>query len=122
MNRLQRVLSSVALTGILSMATSSGVLAHSKKETTTPVDGAVTTVAPETIRMTFDRPMRITFFRLTDARGNEHDATRTDSMAPVREFEATPAVLGPGAYTVEWRGLADDGHAMEGSFSFEIRH
>jgi methionine-rich copper-binding protein CopC len=36
------------------------------------------------------------------------------------EFHAVPEALGPGRYTVEWRGLASDGHAMQGSFSFEI--
>lgn len=95
-------------------------LAHSEKKTTTPADGAVLKAAPETIAMIFDSPMRLTMIRLTDADGTEFDVDRTDGMAPVTEFEARPAALAPGTYTVEWRGLAADGHPMEGSFSFRI--
>jgi methionine-rich copper-binding protein CopC len=97
-----------------------GALAHSKKETTTPADGAVLEAAPEVISMTFDSPMRVTMIRVTDANGSEIDLTRSDDMAPVTEFKALPAALKPGTYTVEWRGLSGDGHPMEGSFSFRI--
>lgn len=95
-------------------------LAHSTKENTTPSDGAVLPVAPDLIAMTFDHPMRITMVRLTDADGNEFEITRSDGAAPVTVFRAAPAALGAGTYTVEWRGLAGDGHAMKGSFAFEI--
>lgn len=95
-------------------------LAHSEKLETVPADGAVLTSPPPTIGMTFDLPIRLTMLRLQDATGAVYDVTRTDDMAPVTEFEAVPTTLGPGSYTVEWRGLADDGHTMEGSFSFQI--
>ena len=36
-------------------------------------------------------------------------------------LEATPPALPAGSYTVEWRGLSEDGHAMSGRFSFEVR-
>lgn len=111
----------MVVAGALGLATD-GALAHSKKETTTPTDGAVLKAPPEVIGMSFDRPMRVTLIRLTGPDGGEYDLERTDEMAPVTEFEATPAELDPGAYTVEWRGLSDDGHPMEGSFSFEIRN
>src|SRR6056297_1005755 len=94
--------------------------AHSNKEGTSPADGAVLQSAPDIIAMSFDRPMRITMVRLTDADGDEFDVSRSDGAAPLMEFEATPAELDPGAYTVEWRGLSDDGHPMKGSFAFEI--
>lgn len=96
------------------------LLAHSKKETTSPADGAVLEAAPESIEMTFDSPMRITMVRLTDAGGADVELERSDGMAPVTQFEAVPAALLPGAYIVEWRGLSGDGHPMQGSFSFEI--
>lgn len=97
-----------------------GLHAHSEKLATTPADGAVLTSPPPIIGMTFDLPIRLTMLRLQDAAGAVYDVTRTDDMAPVTAFEAVPAALGPGSYTVEWRGLADDGHTMEGSFSFRI--
>lgn len=97
-----------------------GADAHSKQETTAPADGAVLEVAPEVISLTFDMPMRITLVRLSNETGQEFDVSRSDGMEPVTEFEATPAALSPGAYTVEWRGLSEDGHPMEGRFSFRI--
>jgi len=33
--------------------------------------------------------------------------------------QLTPA-LAPGTYVVQWRCIADDGHVMRGSFSFEV--
>lgn len=70
--------------------------------------------------MTFDQPMRHTLVRLTNGDGAEVDVTRGDGMAPVTEFEAMPAEMGAGAYTLEWRGLSGDGQLMDGSFSFRI--
>lgn len=85
-----------------------------------PADGAVLDAAPSVIAMTFDQPMRLTLIRLVTSDGAEVELTRTDGMAPLTEFEAAPAEMGPGAYTIEWRGLASDGHPMDGSFSFRI--
>ena len=95
-------------------------LSHSETEATVPTDGAVLTTPPEVIAMTFDAPMRVTLIRLTNGDGVEIAVTRSDGMEPVTEFEAIPAEMAPGAYTLEWRGLSSDGHAMEGSFSFQI--
>jgi methionine-rich copper-binding protein CopC len=99
---------------------SGAALSHSKKETTMPVDGAVLEATPEVIAMTFDKPMRLTLVQLTNSDGAAVNMTRTDGMAPVTKFEATPSEMEPGAYTLEWRGLSSDGHPMEGRFSFQI--
>lgn len=94
--------------------------AHSKKEATEPADGAVLETSPPTISMRFDMPMRVTLISLTDQDGASHDVTRSDNMQPVSEFSAAPPALPAGLYKVEWRGLAADGHPMQGTFSFEI--
>ncbi len=105
----------------LLFASSAGTsIAHSKKEGTQPADGAVLEAPPEVIGMAFDMPMRVTLVSLTDQNATEHALTRTDNMQPVSEFVAIPAALPVGQYKVEWRGLADDGHPMQGLFSFEI--
>lgn len=94
--------------------------AHSEKEGTTPVDGAQLTETPEMIHMVFDDPMRITMVRLVNADGTEMPMVRETGLEPTLEFHAEPEPLAPGVYTVEWRGLASDGHAMQGSFSFDL--
>jgi methionine-rich copper-binding protein CopC len=46
---------------------------------------------------------------------------RETGMDAVTEFRAIPpADLPAGAYTVDWRGLASDGHPMQGTFGFTI--
>ncbi|WP_300061862.1 copper resistance CopC family protein [uncultured Roseobacter sp.] len=94
--------------------------AHSEKEGTTPADRAQLTETPEMIHMVFDDPMRITIVRLVNADGAEMPMERGTGLEPSLEFHAEPEPLSPGSYTVEWRGLASDGHAMQGSFSFEL--
>jgi len=94
--------------------------AHSKEQATVPADGAVLAISPETITMNFDMPLRVTLIALRDDAGADHVLKRTDNMQPVSDFSATPPALGAGKYTVEWRGLAADGHPMQGQFSFDI--
>ncbi|QIE43871.1 copper resistance protein CopC (plasmid) [Rhodobacteraceae bacterium SC52] len=111
----------LAAIAVLSLAFASpSADAHSKKEATEPADGAVLETSPPTISMRFDMPMRVTLITLTDQDGAVHDVTRSDNMQPVSEINAEPPALSAGQYKVEWRGLAADGHPMQGTFSFEI--
>ena len=94
-------------------------LAHSRSEATVPADGA-TVASVKTIEMRFDAPMRVTAIKLLSG-GGEVAIERETGMEPVTEFRAAPAAaLAPGAYSVEWRGLSDDGHPMQGSFGFTV--
>lgn len=94
--------------------------AHTEKERTRPADGAVLSESPPVIVIDFDGPMRLTYIALGDADGRDFELERTDGMAPVTRFEAVPPELPAGAYAVDWRGLAEDGHPMEGGFAFTI--
>ncbi|WP_299970783.1 copper resistance CopC family protein [uncultured Roseobacter sp.] len=102
------------------LSLSGAAVAHSEKQGTTPVDGAQLTETPEMIHMVFADPMRITMVRLVNAEGSEMPMARETGLEPTLEFHAEPEPLAQGNYTVEWRGLASDGHAMQGSFSFEL--
>ena len=103
------------------LALAGGAEAHSRPETTAPANGEVVAAAPEIITISFDKPMRVTFIELTNADGDAFALERTDEMAPVTRFEATPPALPVGRYIVNWRGLSEDGHAMSGHFSFEVQ-
>ena len=105
----------------LSFALAGAAAAHSRPETTAPADGEAVTEAPAVIAISFDEPMRVTRIELTSAGGDAFALERTDGMAPVTRFEATPPPLPAGRYTVTWRGLSADGHPMSGRFSFEVR-
>ena len=113
-------MSRLTVVAILTMALAVPALAHSKKEATLPADGAELVEAPREIGMDFDMPMRVTLVTLSAASGGEFALERSDDMQPVTQFRAIPGTLAPGKYEVKWRGLAEDGHAMQGSFGFEI--
>lgn len=108
----------IALGLALSFATAA--LPHAKKETTAPADGAELDAAPEVVEMRFDSPITITMFALRGADGEEIDIER-GAIEPVTVFEAVPAEIGSGTFTVEWRGLSEDGHPVQGSFSFAVK-
>ena len=93
--------------------------AHSKSEATTPADGATVTEVPE-LSMRFDDPMRIISVTLASTDG-DIEIERETGMDPATEFRAMPLeVLAPGSYRFDWRGMASDGHPMQGSFSFTV--
>ena len=117
----QRLAAIVASAAFALSLLAGAAAAHSRPETTAPADGEVVAAAPAVIAISFDKPMRVTTIELTGADGEAFALERTDEMAPVTRFEATPPPLPAGRYTVTWRGLSEDGHAMSGRFSFEIR-
>ena len=114
-------LAAIVATAAFALSLAGAAAAHSRPETTAPADGEVVAAAPAVISISFDKPMRVTTIELTGADGEAFALERTDEMAPVTRFEATPPPLPAGRYTVTWRGLSEDGHAMSGRFSFEVQ-
>lgn len=93
--------------------------AHSNSEATTPADGSTVAEVSE-LSMRFDDPMRIISVALTST-GGDIEIERETGMDPATEFRAMPLEnLEPGSYRFEWRGMASDGHPMQGSFSFTV--
>lgn len=110
-----------AYVSVLTILATGAAFAHSKQEVTFPADGAVLSASPDVVSMRFDMPMRVTVIQLTsETTGGTFEFVRSDGMRPVTDFRATPTVLPNDRYTVEWRGLSPDGHAMKCRFSFEV--
>lgn len=86
----------------------------------TTVIGAVTEV-----RLTFSEPplLRGTSVRVMDSgrslMASSPPATRDPDLREV-VITLDPA-LPSGAYTVQWRVIAQDGHVMRGNFGFEVK-
>ncbi len=94
--------------------------AHSSVTSDTPKEGETLEAAPDVVRLNFGDAMRITVLKLTGPAG-EIRLSRTDGMKPVTTIEATPdGTMAPGAYEIEWRGMGEDGHVMEGTVDFTI--
>ncbi|MBM2578150.1 copper resistance protein CopC [Jannaschia sp. Os4] len=93
--------------------------AHSKTDGTTPADGATVAEVPM-LHMVFDAPMRVIAATLTEG-GADVAIERGTGMEPTLEFHAVPAApLSPGTYRLDWRGMAEDGHPMQGGFGFTV--
>ncbi len=97
-----------------------GALAHSTVKQTTPSDGATIQVAPAEISLSFNNDIRLTRIEMAH---EEHSAVSLDLGDQARfgqEFTIPLPSNGHGTYVIEWRGLGEDGHAMQGEFSFTV--
>ena len=112
-------------TGALHLMSDPGTVLHLRLDSTEPAADTVLPASPAEIRLFFSEPpqMQGTTVRLADA-GGELVAT-TEAVADeadARQVFIVPAEsLAPGAYTVHWRVIAQDGHAQRGDFDFEVR-
>lgn len=95
--------------------------AHSTKMGTMPADGSSIETVPASLMISFDRPARLTRVRMTHTQG---EVSHSDRLDVPKEMSAsitlTPEFYGPGTYTVEWRAISDDGHPINGAFSFDV--
>ena len=92
---------------------------HTKTKGTTPADGA-TVAEVDMLHIAFDAPMRVISAALTRG-GTEVAIERGTGMEPVEAFHAVPASpLAPGTYRLDWRGMAEDGHPMQGGLGFTV--
>lgn len=96
-----------------------GAAAHSKLGKSVPADGAVVAAMPSEIVLTFSKRLRLTRVRMTRDGGNAMELEATKAFATRFAIPVTKGASG--AYRVEWRGLAADGHAMRGAFSFRVK-
>ena len=97
-----------------------GAFAHSETKSTTPSNGAVLEVFPETIELSFSDGMRLTKVEVIDASSNPQILELEGQSGFAKEFSLPVAPMGTGNYQIEWRGLGVDGHPMNGTFSFEV--
>ena len=97
-----------------------GAMAHSPLNATTPANEAVVTEMPSEVLMDFKGDIRLTRVAITHAGKHSMDMDIGEQTAFSQEFTLPMHDMGAGVYVVEWRGLGDDGHAMNGTFSFTV--
>ena len=103
----------------LALALPAAAMAHSPVKATTPPDGVSLAAAPNEIAMKFDAPVRLTKVTVVVGDGDETALDLSGAKRFATEFKL-PCTLGAsGLYTVTWRALAKDGHAMKGDFRFK---
>ena len=109
------------LLAILFALMTAAALAHSKLDTTFPTDGAVLVQVPHHLRFSFARDIRLTRVRMTHADRPAVDLDLDGQNAFATRFWVPLIGGGKGRYRIEWRGVAADGHAMRGAFTFRMR-
>lgn len=98
------------------------LLAHNDLTQSSPADGSVLNVAPETIAMEFTGEVQLLRFVLTDS-GNKVLATAFKPSADARKsFAVALPALEQDTYTASWAIMGSDGHLVEKTFSFTVDH
>lgn len=112
----------ISLTAFALAAMTSIGWAHSPVKTTSPANNAVLAEVPTSLVMTFAAPARVMKVMMIHA--NEQGAQEARVDIPTREkimqIELTPEFMGAGDYTVQWRALSEDGHALNGEWTFQV--
>ena len=93
--------------------------AHSPLEATVPTDDAIVAEVPSEIVMDFKGNIRLTRVKMTHAM-QEADLDLGGFEGFMSDYAIPMQSMGAGTYQIEWRGLGDDGHPMNGTFSFTV--
>ena len=96
--------------------------AHNSLTSTSPARGAMLTVAPTEVLLTFDLPFiggqSANVVTVTNESGDRVD--NNDSHVEANTLRATLQDLPTGIYTVNFRIVSDDGHPVSNSFQFGV--
>lgn len=97
---------------------------HLRLERSSPADSSVV-AAPKAVQLWFSMPTEpgVTRVLVRSAAGD------TVATGPLRRAAAARSpieapflgTLAPGAYTVDWRTMAGDGHVVRGTFMFTVK-
>jgi methionine-rich copper-binding protein CopC len=103
------------------LAGTGAALAHAKLRSSVPQDGATVAAGLSEIEVAFSHPMRLTLVRLHRA-ADDTDVPLAGALPKGVAESAKVAVgaLEPGAYSVSWTAVAEDGHVMKGHFAFTV--
>jgi methionine-rich copper-binding protein CopC len=94
--------------------------AHLKTTKTLPADGSTVAEVPE-VRVWFNQEPDAALSRLTlEGPGGEIALGDVETRGEKDLAATVTGELTPGDYTATWRTAGDDGHVMEGTWSFTV--
>ncbi len=95
--------------------------AHAVLERSDPVNDIVLKAAPSEITLTFSEKVEpIGSLQLFDDNAKQLTMGKQVAIAPNVTRARIESPLTPGTYTVVWRALSSDGHAVNGAFVFHV--
>lgn len=93
--------------------------AHAHLEKSSPADGSVITTSPSSIVLSFSEAARLTALAIQRGDGAKQNLKPLPTTAAAQISVPLPP-LKPGAYSLTWRVLSDDGHVMSGTLHFTL--
>jgi methionine-rich copper-binding protein CopC len=113
------MLKAITVSAALSLFAVSPAFAHAALKVSAPASGA-TVAAPHDLSLTFSEKVRLTAVKLT-AGGKDVSGVQVDRAAPASPTFTVPLPhLAPAKYEVRWTALGDDGHPVNGTFTFTV--
>lgn len=94
-------------------------MAHSPLETSVPANDETLTSVPDEIVLDFRGNIRLTRVVVTQE-AQEADLDLDGFKGFVSDVRIPMPSMGAGTYQIEWRGLGDDGHPMNGTIRFTV--
>lgn len=116
---MKRLLMALIATS-LPLVASSPALAHTAVRETSITNNDALSEAPANFTVTFAAATGLANITLTNAAGREIALDYTPPRAMATTFTIPLPTLAPGAYTISWRTMAQDGHIMPGAIHFTV--
>jgi copper transport protein len=107
------------VTLLLVVCFATDVSAHASLVATDPGDGSILAVAPKTVQLRFNEPVRPALIKLIDAEGRARDDA-TVRAAGENILVTLPENLPQGTQIISYRVTSEDGHPVAGSLVFSI--
>jgi copper resistance protein C len=119
--RITRLLAAASAATVIAVLTASPALAHNSLTKAVPDKNATVTERPEQVQLSFLQKVDPKFLTIvvTDAQKNKvpMDAATADGKTGTATF-SQPLVNG--VYTVAYRVVSQDGHPVQGSYTFTL--
>jgi copper resistance protein C len=109
-----------ALIASLALGAAAPAMAHTAMTKTSIVENAKLAVAPPEFTATFQHETSIAAVKLVSSSGQQIQLDYKPTPAMSKTFKVALPRLSPGKYTLSWRAVAKDGHAMPGAVHFSI--
>lgn len=120
--RYQRQLARGLFIGLLLAFLSVAALAHAKLERSEPKNNSTLEQAPKLVELWFSEELEagLNTIEVKDQSGKRVDRGEVVLTEGNKKAHVELGELAPGIYTVTWKALSADQHAMRGSFTFTV--
>jgi len=104
---------------LFTLAIAATAFAHTALTEATPGDGAMMKQGPAHINLTFNEPVKLVKLELMGV-GHEMPTNFESNSEAKNAFMIETPGMHPGAFTVNWAVIGEDGHTVADSYSFTV--